>query len=129
MMEKPLAIIPAEPGWFILEPVWGDDGHAAELIRQEVIAWAIGWVAFHRDPEDGFSTCTPVVIECDHPEEKVWLSPHGRMFCPEVRDFSTEGEVLIFYTEKCAREEALRVKARSAGRTCAASPAGIRGEQ
>lgn len=95
---KPLAIIPAQPGWFVVDifddkdQTWG-----AEIWKQPVIAWAIlelppvkdmPWLWGH-----------PVCVESVN-EEYFLLSPDGQVTDPESGSWDTVGDFIKARAEK-----------------------------
>lgn len=67
-------VIPAQPGYFVLEPVWGDDTRApVEWSQDPVIAWRV--------ESDGPTTnwLIPIGIENSNYENNAVLCPDGQV--------------------------------------------------
>ena len=85
-------VIPANPGWFVCEPSFDDQGRPEKFCELEIIAWII----YYNPDGDGFTETLPVTPE-SLPGRYVLKSPSGRMFIPEAENFEYDQEAALKY--------------------------------
>jgi hypothetical protein len=99
----PIRIITAHPGWFVLQPIIGEDDSVKGLQEMPVIAWAVHIARFldpnFLDPEEytfnaipiGFDKLSTWAVRCS-----AWAvrSPTGDLFLSHGQRFSTEQELI-----------------------------------
>lgn len=86
------AIVPAESGWRVCEPV-GPGGDAVDdFIEQEVVAWVVNY----SDEDDGFAVfATPVTADPEVDSSgRILRSPIGRYFIPGHCDFKDRQQAI-----------------------------------
>lgn len=92
-----VTIVPASPGWFVLDPVQDEDGQVREFHREPVIAWRI---ELGRSERRGYFTMVnPVTVEHVPDAGEIMQRPDGRIAFAVDRDFHDEEEALAYATE------------------------------
>ena len=110
MLRPPLAIIPAQPGYFVCTPIYGDDSERVErLDLAAVIAWATEWEARDKDEPngEGFLGVTPITPDGPpelHPTLWAVKTPEGR-FCWMDDAFHTEEELIEAFRHEVEKRQ------------------------
>lgn len=88
MKQHQVHIVPAQPGWVVLEPVWNDD-KVTDFTADDVIAWKVKtWLEVDIAGERDFGEkCSPITLH-GH-DSKILRSPTGRILIPEEYDFES----------------------------------------
>lgn len=92
--------IPAQPGWFEIEPVI-DDGKVSCFIEEPIIAWEVSAECPQRDSTMPYSDyqeplvfVTPVTVGGRRTYDKLVLRrPNGTLTSPEDREYDNMEEV------------------------------------
>ncbi len=88
-------VIPAAPGWFVLQPIRGDDNVTREFFYEPVIAWAIEQGALLSDPDSVWTHIDPVTIQ-GNDDNAILRRPDGTYAMAQEADFETEQEVMEY---------------------------------
>lgn len=107
---RQVTVIPAEPGWALLEPYCDDDGTAVGFTAERILAWRIETDIVDQNNRDGHETLdevTPVLLNPLSTARglQVFRDPAGRMYAPCDQDFQSEAEVLAYCTKRLPEEQ------------------------
>ena len=88
-----VTIIPAAPGWQVLEPVDGEDGRACEFYRQPIIAWRIE--TYRNRREKLASIVEPVPVD-ENESPDIIQEPGGLIRFLTEAEFESEADALAY---------------------------------
>src|SRR5215475_2157837 len=75
---KSRTIIPASPGFFVVQPLSGPNGEPANYSLMPVVAWKVG----HYDPKGELVLAEPVTIEIFNARDTGIMLPNGDIVFP-----------------------------------------------
>jgi hypothetical protein len=91
-------VIPAEPSWAVVVPVWDQTGHSIALFRIPVIAWLVDLYRRSTD-ETTFVGVTPLTVQGDISDVQDYALQHGDRppFYTAHEDFDDEGALSAYF--------------------------------
>jgi hypothetical protein len=92
------SIIPAAPGWSILERIHEADGKISGFHRAAVIAWKVD--LFSRRTGETYVITTPITPEVGGIDDDILERPDGVIVLVELCDFDTEAEAIDYLNEE-----------------------------
>jgi hypothetical protein len=112
-VDQTCTIIPAEPGFFVVEKVHGDDGEIESLDYMPVLAWAITVeVLEDRGGDMEHKPGLPIPITVDGAEEGAAAirAPSGRISVAMENDFDDEASALEYLKQQEKKLRELQAK-------------------
>jgi hypothetical protein len=91
-MPKPIAIIPAQPGWLLLEPCY-NHGQIIDFRRTPIIAWAVNW---EEEVEGDEIILNPITVEGAQSTYALVRTPDGQILAPYLGRWDSEDTALEY---------------------------------
>ena len=104
-------VIPAQPGYFQLEPIYRDDRTVSELWENSIIAWRVTTeVKSERQRKAGqgetWSSVEAVTVNgVDDNDDYAILLPNGNIELPFVQSFTSRDEYVKYLNDEQARQK------------------------
>ena len=92
-----IAIVPAAPGWYALEPVIDDANAIREFVRAPIVAWKIETNAV-KTTGATFESVTAITAEGDVRDQRL-QTPDNLYLIPFVGEFETEAALLSYLND------------------------------
>lgn len=109
MKDEAVTIIKADPGWYLLEPVEGDQCDVVDLCPEPIIAWAV--VSKTDLDGDRYFNTDPVTLEGGPPDDDpIIQAPDGRISAPNVCQFESQKKAIEHLNEQRQRIKAIKAR-------------------
>lgn len=89
-------IIPAEAGWALLDPIYGDAEKVDDFTLSPIVAWC---VELSVENGDVLTYAYPVVAD-ESPARIVIRRPDGSFYAPGIGDFCGKAQVIAFFNRE-----------------------------
>lgn len=99
-MLKQLTVIPAEPGWSLLVPIWDESGEKCKTVGHDrIIAWRIETEeTTHKDGDPIlYEFVAAITADNTNQEGMVLSDPAGQLFTSMDQTFSSIEDVIAYY--------------------------------